>query len=311
MARNAIDGQKKAGEIAVLKCGASDGGQPMVSSDRMLTSHRTQLHKKHMAVIHSLTDAVKHSIEAGQILLEVKATLAPGTFQQWIESLPQCAFPLSLRTAQRYMRVAANVDEITARLREQADATRASSASDEELWSGVSIREAMRLIADQRPALVKPILKEERDDLTPWPLIESVRQCLGTIDLDPCGSAQAPDHVGARLVWTEIEDGLAADKTWTGRVFVHPPHSERKMWVDRSLAEIAAGNAEALLLLIPVVSDDAAFLSLKHCPRGFIGSRIDGFDSPGVVFALGDVEVSRFAETFVQHGDVFVPVSDQ
>ena len=307
MARNAIDGQKKAGKIAVSKCGTSDGGQPMVSSDRMLTSHRTQLHKKHVAVIHSLTDAVKHSIEAGQILLEVKATLAPGTFQQWIESLPQCAFPLSLRTAQRYMRVAANVDEITARLREQADATRASSASDEELWSGVSIREAMRLIADQRPALVKPILKEERDDLTPWPLIESVRQCLGTIDLDPCGSAQAPDHVGARLVWTKIEDGLAADKTWTGRVFVHPPQHNRQQWVERSVSEIDRGNAQSLLLLVPAVSDDTVFNKLSGYPRLFISSRVDGFKSPAVVFALGEVDLSAFAGAFAEHGDLYVP----
>lgn len=292
--------------------------QTVPAVDRIMAAQRNRLLKKHEAVLSSMADSVQHAIEAGQILLEVKATLAHGAFRVWVESLPSSNFPLSYRTAQRYMQIAANVEKITSRLREKAEATRVSPANDSDLWTGVSLREAIRLLVShdgpQSSAITAAKAASPRkghDLLTPWPLVEAVQQCLGHVDLDPCGHTESPDHVAASCVWTISDDGLDVKKKWTGRVFVHPPHNERQKWVDRSLAEIAAGNAEALLLLIPVVSDDAAFLSLKHCPRGFIGSRIDGFDSPGVVFALGDVEVSRFAETFDQHGDVFVPVSDR
>ena len=290
-----------------------DGEKPStpIPADQLLTAQRKKLQQQHEAVVKSMTDALGHAMAAGEILLDAKASLAHGLFREWVESQGDTAFPLSLRTAQRYMQVARNREQIGESSREQANATHESESGSKR---GLSIREAIRLVAQQdgpkSSAITAAKSASSRNGhnlLTPWPLVEAVQQCLGTIDLDPCGSAQEPDHVGARLVWTETEDGLAADKAWYGRVFVHPPQHNRQQWVERSLSEINRGNAQSLLLLVPAVSDDTVFNKLSGYPRLFISSRVDGFKSPAVVFALGEVDLSAFAGAFAEHGDLYVP----
>lgn len=77
------------------------------------------------------------------------------------------------------------------------------------------------------------------DYLTPpW-----VLERLGvTFDLDVAAPAGGVPWVPAARIYTKAQDGLTA--AWNGRVWMHPPYSQPKPWVDRFIEH---GNGIALL----------------------------------------------------------------
>lgn len=60
---------------------------------------------------------------------------------------------------------------------------------------------------------------------TPPEIVES----LGAFDLDPATSPLAPKHAKRRFF--AADDGLS--KKWTGRVWLNPPFSDARPWIDR------------------------------------------------------------------------------
>jgi hypothetical protein len=62
-----------------------------------------------------------------------------------------------------------------------------------------------------------------------WLTPLSIVNALGVFDLDPCGF---PGHKTAKTVWALPEhDGLT--RRWRGRVWLNPPYSDVKTWLDR------------------------------------------------------------------------------
>ena len=61
-------------------------------------------------------------------------------------------------------------------------------------------------------------------------------------DLDVAAPTGGAPHVPARRYYTEAEDGLV--QPWSGLVFMNPPYSAAKPWVEKFMAH---GNGIALL----------------------------------------------------------------
>lgn len=96
----------------------------------------------------------------------------------------------------------------------------------------------------------------ERDDwCTPPAFVEAVRQVFGVIELDPCSNASS--DVGARVAWTEEDDGLSRDWTEHGTVYVNPPYGDAiGQWVDKC---IESAHYTDVIALVPSRTDTAWF----------------------------------------------------
>lgn len=142
---------------------------------------------------------------------------------------------------------------------------------------------------------------------TPDEIIEFVARVLGGIDLDPCSDAGR--NVPAARHYTQSDDGLS--KPWRGTVYVNPPYSEAKAWVDKLNEEIAASNVTGAVVLVPARPDTRWFDALRDYPVCFVRGRLrfkgarDPAPFPSALFYLGDDEDS-FCEEASALGNVYV-----
>jgi hypothetical protein len=103
-------------------------------------------------------------------------------------------------------------------------------------------------------------------------------------DLDPCGSLHG-DHVPAKQRYTIEDDGLA--HPWGGRVWLNPPFSNPKLWVERFIENgngvmVTVVSRAYWCLNLWAVADAVAF---PHKPFGFTQS---GFLYPIMFAAYGE-----------------------
>ena len=148
----------------------------------------------------------------------------------------------------------------------------------------------------------------ENEWYTPPEYIEAVRACLGAIDVDPASSARAQETVRASRFFTRDNDGLRHD--WRGRIWLNPPYSQPDIarFIDKLLAEIAAGRATQAILLTHNYTDTGWFhAAAATCAaicftRGRIRfvSATGGIAAPtqGQAFFYFGAEVDRFRDTF-------------
>jgi hypothetical protein len=87
----------------------------------------------HLAVEGALRTAVDKAIEAGQHLLALKAAVPHGQWEEWFRSYFIADKSFSLRTAQVYMRLAANAEKVM--------------QNQEEVGRSLGVNEALRLLA--------------------------------------------------------------------------------------------------------------------------------------------------------------------
>lgn len=125
---------------------------------------------------------------------------------------------------------------------------------------------AHRVAAHWRRTNAKPNAKPHLargtgDDewFTPVEHVERAREVLGAIDLDPASNDCAQSWIEAEQYFTAADDGLT--KPWRGRVWLNPPYSRKLIcrFVDKLLAEIAAGHVTAAILLVNTHTDTAWF----------------------------------------------------
>jgi ParB family chromosome partitioning protein len=133
------------------------------------------------------------------------------------------------------------------------------------------------------PDLVEPVRKTaafyQRDAenstdewYTPVRFIEAARAVLGDIDLDPASSTSANLVVQARRYFTVDNDGLSQE--WHGRVWLNPPYSDTKLWVDKLVAEYTAGRVSEAVLTIFANTSTQYFKPLWHYTLCFPVGRI-------------------------------------
>jgi phage N-6-adenine-methyltransferase len=91
---------------------------------------------------------------------------------------------------------------------------------------------------------------------TPKELLEPLYSVFGAFDLDPCSptSNSRTATVRAQVHYTANDDGLSLP--WFGTVFMNPPYGRLiHKWTAKARAEVAQGNAEVVVGLIPARPD--------------------------------------------------------
>jgi hypothetical protein len=167
---------------------------------------------------------------------------------------------------------------------------------------------------------------EEVERFTPPKYIEAVRKVLGEISLDPASCEQAQAVVKAKRYFTKQQDGL--EQEWCGRIFLNPPyhHGLLAKFIDKLLAEIAAGRTTSAILLVNSWTETNWFYAAANACASicFTKGRIQFFQPAGnkVVEMLGRApsgsaffyfgqDVKRFEEVFCRIGVCFGPPSRQ
>jgi len=147
---------------------------------------------------------------------------------------------------------------------------------------------------------------------TPTIYIESVRNVLGEIDLDPASCEEANKIIKAKQIYTEFDKGLK--HIWRGRVFMNPPYSANQPFAEKLRDEYSAGNVtEAIVLLGAHAIETKWFAPYWDYTLCFTGHRIK-FNSPTGAAIAGNIAGSvfiylgqnghKFAEEFNKHGFV-------
>lgn len=146
---------------------------------------------------------------------------------------------------------------------------------------------------------------------TPAVYVESARNVMGAIDVDPASCAEANAIVKAGTYYTIETNGLEHD--WPGRVFMNPPYGKlAPKFVDKLLDQYSRGiTTEAVVLLNLHGVSAGWFEPLWDHMLCFVKGRIgfythsegpQGGNPIGSVFIyLGD-GLKYFADEFNQHG---------
>jgi len=157
----------------------------------------------------------------------------------------------------------------------------------------------------------------ENEWYTPEEYIETVREFLGGIDLDPASSEVAQKVVQAARFFTVQDNGL--EKEWAARgVWLNPPYAQPAIshFINKAVGEFNAGNFGEGVVLTHNYTDTAWFhLAATNCSAiCFTRGRI-GFLSPEgkkaaptqgqAFFYFGD-RVDAFREAFEKTGFVVV-----
>lgn len=112
---------------------------------------------------------------------------------------------------------------------------------------------------------------------TPPEYIESVRRVLGRIDLDPTSNELANSVVQAKRFITEEEDALSVSPWGDGvdtRVFMNPPYSKPKPFVDRIVSEWQEGAIAKAIILLNLSTSTQWWQQLWDFPICFCRKRI-------------------------------------
>jgi DNA N-6-adenine-methyltransferase (Dam) len=163
-----------------------------------------------------------------------------------------------------------------------------------------------------QPRFLGIALSSESDEhYTPDRELAAVYACLGEIDLDPCSNSRTTPNVLAKAHLTRQEDGLR--HPWHGKVFMNPPYSDVRAWMQKLCDEYADGRViEAIALTkndtstgwFQMIWQGAAVVCFPDHRLKFKGN--DTQAPQAHVFAYFGRNLERFYQTF--HGTVGVCV---
>jgi|GEM_PF-1963536 len=138
---------------------------------------------------------------------------------------------------------------------------------------------------------------------TPKDILDAVVECMGAIDLDPCSNSRKNPNVPAAKHFTLHEDGLKKD--WNGRIFINPPFSETKPFLQKLIQEMEDGHTtEAISLTkadvrtswFQTIWQNAAAVCFVNGYTKFIGN--DNASTFGVALAYYGENVDKFYYAF-------------
>lgn len=102
--------------------------------------------------------------------------------------------------------------------------------------------------------LLKPKWWSSDHWATPLDVVRGLEAEFGKFDLDPCCRGETAK---AAYFYTEEDDGLSL--AWNGKVFLNPPYSHPRPWLEKAIMEIQNGHAELVVALLPVRTDTRWF----------------------------------------------------
>lgn len=145
---------------------------------------------------------------------------------------------------------------------------------------------------------------------TPQVFLDRVRE-VSPIALDPCAPLDNPHWTDAPEALTEEDDGLKG--SWytqtLGLVYVNPPYSAVKQWVEKAVQEAAEGRE--IVLLVPARVDTKWFQLVWDYAQAvcfwkgriqFVGGK-SGAPFPSAIAYYGP-QVRRFEKAFDDAGKV-------
>jgi hypothetical protein len=145
---------------------------------------------------------------------------------------------------------------------------------------------------------------------TPPEVVQRVVGLFGRIDLDPCSNSRTEPAVPAERLYVREDDGLSRE--WHGRVYMNPPYGrELVRWVEKLLAERAAGRVSEAVVLVPARTDTAWCGLLREHPHCFVRGRLTfsaaehAAPFPSLLVYLGE-RTREFGRAFRGLGDTFV-----
>lgn len=179
----------------------------------------------------------------------------------------------------------------------------------EKVESGIKPTESFRQVSHQLLNASK-----SNEYYTPIELLDSAREVMGGIDLDPASCKEANENVRAKRYYTIDDDGFS--KPWRGRLWMNPPYGKdegetegnQARWVRRICEEYAAGNVTEAMVLVNAVPGNKWFHPLWDHTICFTYRRIHFINSSApthsnVIVYLG-ANIKKFVEVFSKHGAV-------
>lgn len=148
---------------------------------------------------------------------------------------------------------------------------------------------------------------------TPPEYIESARNVMGIIDLDPASNDVAQGWIKAKLFYTSSDSGL--DHEWNGKVWLNPPYGQfAGAFVTKLVTEMERGGVnEAIVLVNSHATDTLWFAPLWQGLLCFTNHRIN-FQKPdtdvttgsthGSVFVYFGTHETEFIREFSQWGTI-------
>jgi DNA N-6-adenine-methyltransferase (Dam) len=149
---------------------------------------------------------------------------------------------------------------------------------------------------------------------TPSKYIESAREVMGSIDLDPASSQLANETVKASKYFTIDDDGLSQE--WHGNVWLNPPYGKGSgLFTTKLIEEYQAGRVKSAVLLLNAYGFcEKWFQQIWDYTFCFTDHRIDfyspqmkaGGPSNGNLFVYIGPNPERFKEVFRQYGHIVI-----
>jgi phage N-6-adenine-methyltransferase len=153
---------------------------------------------------------------------------------------------------------------------------------------------------------------------SPGDIVESARDAMGGIDLDPASNDIANQTIRARQYYCKAENGLV--KKWQGRLWLNPPYSQPDIsqFIEKLVAEVKTGTVASAVVLVNNATETKWFQTLAGISSAacLLSYRVK-FSSPDskpsnplqgqVVFYIGE-NVREFAKHFAAHGAIFQPL---
>ena len=166
---------------------------------------------------------------------------------------------------------------------------------------------ALRAIQESR----KPhVTNNSKDDewYTPAKYIESAREVLGRIDLDPASNDFANKTVKADRYFTEESNGL--EQEWSGNIWMNPPYSTALLsqFADKlissnfSQAIVLVNNATETAWFEKMISKASAIVFHKGRIRFVKRDGEHGAPLQGQAFIYYGDNTERFLEVFSKYG---------
>jgi ParB family chromosome partitioning protein len=88
---------------------------------------------------------------------------------------------------------------------------------------------------------------KEVEWFTPKFIIEYSRTVMGSIDTDPASCHDAQNYIKAKQFYTKETNGLIHN--WYGTVFLNPPFTMNKQFIEKLIKEINQNRVEQAILL--------------------------------------------------------------
>lgn len=154
--------------------------------------------------------------------------------------------------------------------------------------------------------------------ITPIEVLNDVRLCLGSIELDPASSQQANQFVQAKTIFTIEDDAL--QHNWIAETcFLNPPFSKVKLFTQKFVYHYLNRDIKSGIILTKgdcstqwfhyLLQYETAFVMLKKRLKfNTLDNKTSNSAPFPVVLHYFNTDMNKFYKTFYSKGTIAVPI---